>query len=153
MITEDKTTVSFARESFEPTWPELLPLLQEHWKEVSHYDTPLDPNVEIYKLLDDVGAARLFTARENGKLVGYCGYSVSADMHSKSYINAIQDVLYIKPEKRGFGKEFLKWCDNQLEEEGVHFISRSTTKKCDYGQILEKLGYEPVATTYCRRIK
>ena len=50
---------------------EIKPLLHKHWLEVSHYpDIPLDPDFERYAVMQDQGRFVVYTARDEGRLVG-----------------------------------------------------------------------------------
>ncbi len=59
--------IVFARESLtDALWAELLPLLQQHWGEVAHFqDIPLDPDRALYRHAEEHGGLRMFTARDH----------------------------------------------------------------------------------------
>jgi hypothetical protein len=144
--------IFFSSEKLSNSWGELFPLFADHWKEISHYnDIPLEPNLELYNKMEELGLVRLFTARDNSALVGYGVYVMTPDLHAKSSVQASQDVLYIDPKKRGFGLSFIKWCDEQMREMGAKIILRGVSVKCDYSRILSRIGYEQVGSTYSRR--
>jgi hypothetical protein len=59
--------IYFQRERSVDLWPEITPLLEQHWQEIAHYkDIPLDPDVERYNAMDEQGLLRCFTARDAG---------------------------------------------------------------------------------------
>lgn len=146
-------TVAFSSERVAAIWPEIYPLFEKHWKEIGEYDDiPLNPDFESYKKIDEAGLIRVYAARENGTLIGYCVFFVNPNLHYKHTVQALQDVLFIQKEKRGFGKKFMAWCDDQLKAEGVHIVHRFMSNKNDFGPILERMGYEFMAQIYSRRI-
>lgn len=153
-MNEVSSKVEFGSEKVRAVWPEIYPIFEKHWEEIAHHkDIPLDPNIEIYHKLDDSGAIRVYTAREDGELVGYCVFFIHPNLHYKNSLHANQDVLYIKKEKRGrFGMKFISWCDEQLRKEGVQVISQHVKKAHDFGPLLKRLDYELVDLIYARRL-
>lgn len=133
---------------------EVLPLLKMHYEEIDHYkDIPLDPDFEVYKSLDKSGWLRNFVSRdEEGKIIGYCVYYVKNSMHYKTSIQAIHDVLFIDPSKRGFGKKFISWCDEQLKSEGVQVVYQHIKAAHNIGPMLERMGYELIDLVYGKRL-
>lgn len=151
MITEE--VLSFSQEKVKDIWGEIIPLLTQHWEELEKYDgVPLEPDRNKYEFMDTVGAIRVYTAREEGKLIGYCVFFINKNLHSKNVIQALQDVLFVRSDRRGFGLKFIKWCDEQLKKEGVAVIHRMLKKAHDFGSLLERIGYEQVDLIYARRL-
>lgn len=145
---------TFARESIKDCIDEAYPLLYEHWQSIAHYkDIELDPAVDEYINLEKAGIIRCFTVRtEFRKLIGYGVYFVRPNLHYRSSIQAVQDILYIDPHFRGIGKEFINWCDEQLRSEGVQCVYQHVKLAFDFGAMLKRLGYEAIETIYGRRL-
>lgn len=142
----------FAREKLD-TYSEAHALLTAHYQEVAHYqDIELDPDYEGYAALEQAGALRIYTARTDGKLIGYAVYIVRHNLHYRSSLQAVQDVLFIHQVHRGRGMIFIDWCDQQLKAEGVAVVYQHVKVKLDYGPALAKLGYEPIDHIYGRRL-
>lgn len=151
MITAVKAI--FSRESVLAVEEEIKPLLFKHWQEIAHYkDIPLDPDWGYYKMLDEKGFLGVYTARENGVLIGYSIYAVKPNPHYKSSLQAHQDIIFIDPEKRGFGKEFIDWCDSELRSLGVQVVYHHVKKDHDFSPVLRRLGYALVDLIYARRL-
>ena len=131
-----------------------MPLLQSHWREIAHYqDIPLDPDFTQYAALEDAGALRTYIARDaEGGMVGYAVFFVKANIHYKSSIQALQDILYIHPGSRGMGLRFIKWCDDQLRQEGVQVVYHHVKKEHNFGPALERFGYQLIDLIYGRRL-
>lgn len=145
----------FQLERFSDMHGELFPLALEHHKEVSfNKDLPLDPNFEVYVDLELAGTVKFFTAREEGtdKMVGYSAFFVQPDLHNKTLMTAIQDVIFITKEKRGFGSEFISWCDDQLKSLGVNTVYQHVKHSHNHGQMLERKGYELIDLIYGKRL-
>ena len=139
--------------------PELIQefsrLIQLHFNEIAHYpDIPLDPDFNRYSALDHSGVLRVFTIREEGKLLGYSIFVVGPNLHYKSSKQAVQDILYLDPEKRGrlVGYQFIKWCDEQLKVEEVQVVYHHIKANYDFGPMLERIGYELIDKIYGRRL-
>lgn len=131
-----------------------LPLLQAHYDEIARFkETPLEIDREQYLAAERIGMVRCFTAREGGRLIGYANYFIRSHPHFKSTIHALSDILYISPERRGiFGSYFLRWCEQELRIEGCNYIYQSVTTKYDFGQLLERIGYMKIDSTYGKRL-
>lgn len=147
-------SVVFARESLTPElWAEAVPLLVAHWAEVAHYpDIPLSPDVAIYQANEDAGVLRVFTARDYD-LVGYALYLVHTAPQARHSIQAVCDVIYVRPESRGWtGPTFMRWVDAQLAAEGVQVTYHHVPAQHDFSHILERMGYEPVDIVLAKRL-
>jgi GNAT superfamily N-acetyltransferase len=147
--------ISYQRESAATVVQEIVPLLYLHWQEIAHYkDIPLDPDTDAYLALDGAGALRVYTARADGQLIGYCIYFVRPNIHYRTSLQAVQDVLFLLPEHRkgrvGFG--LIHFADEQLRAEGVQAAYQHVKKSHDFGPLLERMGYEHVDTIYGRRL-
>lgn len=145
----------FQRESAAQISEEIVPLLKLHYDEIAHFkDIPLDPDYDQYQTIENAGALRVFTARDAEKtLIGYSVFFVRRNIHYKSSLQASQDIIFIHPKKRGFGKAFIQWCDEQLKAEGVEVAYQHVKSKHNFGPLLETLGYELMDLIYARRFR
>src|SRR5689334_18451912 len=86
---------TFARETLTTELvDELLPLLRAHYLEIAHYqDIELDPDWDAYAVVQQNNALRVFTARQDGKLVGYCAFFLRKNMHYRKSLQAVNDVI------------------------------------------------------------
>ena len=134
---------------------EAMPLLEAHWREISHYpDIPLSVDRDAYVAAARAGFIRAYLCREEGALRGYAVYFVRRHMHYTSSLTAVQDVLYLAPELRGqaLGAAFIQWCDEQLWAEGVQVVTHHVKLAHDFGPTLAALGYEHVEAMWQRRL-
>ena len=137
-------------------WDEIVPLLRAHWREVAHFkDIALEPSRPFYDAVQDSGRARFFTTRdEAGSLTGYAMFFVQPNPHYASSVQAVNDVVFLDRSMRGMtGWKFLKYCDAQLEAEGVDAIYWHVKAFKDFGPILERMGCALVDQIYARRVQ
>lgn len=150
------TCYQFRRELLRDIWGEIQPLLHKHKDEVAHYaDIPLSPDRDIYFKMEELGMLRLFTARPSASvLVGYAAFFVRPALHYSTSVQANQDVLFITPGHRGFGRKFIEWCDSQLRHEGVQVVTQHTkvNPRLNFGPMLRRIGYECVDEIWARRL-
>lgn len=145
--------MEFKKENFTDSFDESIPLLFEHWEEIAHYpDIKLDPDVKKYTALQESGSLRVFTARVEGKLVGYSVYIVGHNIHYRESLQAKQDVIFIHKDHRGLGFKFIKFCDDQLREEGVQAVYHHVKAQHNWGRMLLRQGYELVDLIYAKRL-
>ena len=140
----------FTREVFE----ELLPLFQLHQLEVAPFkDIPLDPNVDQYVAMEDAGIIRLYTARDStGECVGYSLFTLLHHPHYRTSLQALQDIVFIRKDRRGFGGQFMLWCDKMLEADGCMASFIHVNVNHDFGPMLESIGYSLLEKSYVKRM-
>ncbi len=118
--------VTFARESLAQVRASgVEQLLAVHYREIAHFpDIALDPDWKKYEDIERAGRYRLFTAREGKELIGYATYIVATNPHYKSSLQAVQDVLFLRPERRGLliGSRLIAYADRELAGEGVQVV-------------------------------
>jgi GNAT superfamily N-acetyltransferase len=92
-------------ESFMEIYPELLPLFQEHHRELGPYKDrmPLRPNLQIYSFLESVNQLVTLTARQEGRMVGYLIAKTGPGLHYAETNQAITDIPFVHPSVRGRG--------------------------------------------------
>lgn len=148
-------TVIFKRERAHDVFEEMIPLLEAHFHEIAHFkDIPFNPDRELYEAMEEQGCLRVFTARNDGVLIGYAVYVVRHNGHYKSSLQAVQDVLFLLPEyrKARLGAELISVCDNVLRAEGVQVVYQHVKLAHNFGPLLEKLGYEVIEHIYGKRL-
>lgn len=134
-------------------YAEMKPLTELHYQEIAHYkDIPLEPDIETYKTIEEQGCLRLYTARDEGELIGYSIYFLKNNPHYKSSLQASQDILFIRKDKRGQGREFLMWCDEQLKADGVDVVYHHVKAAHNFGPLLERQGYKLIDLIYGKRL-
>ena len=145
---------SFQREILTPElWDELYPLFELHYKEIALYqDIPLSPEKNLYFKAEEMGMLRVYTARENSEVIGYAWFWIKPNPHYSTSLQAQQDIIFIHPERRGFGAKFIAWCDEQLTAEKVQVVSHHVKHAHNFGPLLERMGYKLMDLIYTRRL-
>lgn len=131
-------------------------MMQLHRKELClHDDFELDPDWEHYFKASVMGMLVICTARQaNGKLIGYAAYSVYQNPHYRKVKNAMQDVLFLHPGKRGLmaGYNLIKFADKHLASLGVNLVVHHVKVKFDFSPMLVRLGYQQSEKIFEKRL-
>jgi len=139
------------------SWPELLPLLQQHWDEFQgHRDVQLDPDVDGYALLERANRILFVTVRPypDGPLVGYWLGMLVPNMHSKDQLVCMADGMYLMPKYRnGTGKEMADMVENYARHAGADRMVQGTCVRHPIDNWLIKRGYEIEDHVYLKELK
>lgn len=143
--------IVFAVEPLEQVWDEFVALAEQHWKETQGYrhGQPFCLSFERYNAYAKVGWYLQFTARDQGRLVGYGGVYIVPSMHTQQLI-ATEDSWYLAPEyRKGWNAvRFFRFMEQEGVKRGVVESTLTTPTHLKSGLICERLGYKPVATVY-----
>lgn len=149
-------SVQYKREFAPEIFEDIGPLLIKHYKEIAHYqDIELKPDWQAYAQLEECKILRVFTVRDeakNNELIGYAIYFVRKNIHYSDSLQAVQDILFVDPSRRGIGLAFMKWCDKQLKAEHVQVVYHHVKKSHDFGPLLARQGYTLVDYIYGKRL-
>lgn len=143
--------MKFQEEKFLFGIKEAIPLLHAHWKEIAlHQDKrPLDPNFKGYKELEDLGLLRIYTARTD-KLEGYAIFFIHPSLHYQTWIEAHNDIYYLRPEERKgtMALKFFKFCEAELIKLNVNAIYYPDKIRTTKDKLFQRLGYHAMETKY-----
>jgi hypothetical protein len=148
--------ITLAREAVSEVWEEALPLAERHHLEVG----PLpQSDFKIVRdrsdLLEKIGLLRIYTARDQGKLVGYA--SIVLDPNHDMYQGVtwgMQSALYVRPDHRNYMPfRFLRYQDLALATEGIHIVYRHAPISTNFGKLLLHLGYRLNDRGYIRDLR
>lgn len=128
--------------------PDVLRLYEAHWLEVCwrREKFNLEPDHDRYFALERSGALRIYTARENGIIVGYALFVLGQHLHYKAVRVANNDIFFVDPARRGawLGVKLLKFARDSLKAEGVQAWSLRMKKTLSWDAIAERVGLEEV---------
>ena len=129
-------------------------LFARHADEQVHSDLPLDIDHDRYLLADDLGILRVFTVRDETRLIGYACFCVQFSLRHKTSLQATEDSLYLAPEYRKgtTGVRFIKFIENVLSLEGVQLIRQHAHPDTTLDALLPKMGYEHCHNEWERRL-
>jgi GNAT superfamily N-acetyltransferase len=154
-------TVSCQVEPFSQALNNIVPLIDEHWREVGSFSDRFARHIhfEDYHKADRDGKLLTVTARDNGKLVGYFVGVFSLDLHRVTFgegkriavLSAL--VYYLHPDYRGYGRSLIRTTEREAERVGVQIISiRVKPGMNGAGEFLTAMRYSITETTYSRVI-
>lgn len=146
-------------ESIAGLWPELLPIAAEHWAEVNPNCGAADIDCRRYEEAERNGVYYILTLRyhiseHESQLIGYASFWVSTNPQQKTSKEATQDSIYLRPEWRK-GRIFrllLVHSEHFLQSLGVSIVRQLVRRAVNFGPALMACGYEPIETTYEKRI-
>ena len=145
----------FAIEPVEQVWNEVMVLANLHWTGTKSYRRhyPFQPSFDRYRQCNESGFFQLFTARHEGRLVGYFGTYLSQSMHSQ-HLMATEDVLFLHPDYRKGRNaiKFIRHIEMQCQRWGVKEIMFSCEDGNPTSTILEYLDYVPVIRQFSKQL-
>lgn len=142
-------TVEYRQETLAQAWPDAEPLFELHYQELTFGKEKirLAPDTGRYEALERDGGLVIYTARDDGVLIGYAAFFlIGGHAHYRFNPMAINDVFYLDPGRREdvwLGYRFLRFIDRQLVEYGIDAVKFHVKFKRDFGPMLSRLGYEP----------
>lgn len=155
-LTLNRRPMHFARETLASIHTgQLEELLERHYLEIAHFkDIALDIEWDVYEQAEEAGNLRCFSARADGALIGYVAYLVRHNPHYRGSLQAVQDVIFIAPERRGLfaGSRLIAYADLCLAAEGVQVVYHHAKAAFPMDSILKRNGYELVDTLWARRL-
>lgn len=135
---------------------DIKPLLEQHWEEIAlnKDKIKLNPCWGTYGELERSGSLKIFTARDNGKLVGYFVVVVSKHMHYKDHLFANNDIVFVAKEyRKGFvGVNLIKFAEKCLKEDGVSVMTINTKVHQPFDKLLDFLKFTKIERIYSKYI-
>lgn len=129
-------------------------LIQLHWDEIAlHKDViRLNPDWEAYQNLEDNHKLRVFTARDEGKLVGYFVVLVGTNLHYKDHLFANNDIIYLHGDyRKGFaGVRLIKFAEKCLKDDGVSVLTINTKVHQPFDKLLDRLEFNEIERVYSK---
>jgi len=108
---------------------------------------------EAYEALERPQCLRIFTARVDGRLVGYCAYFVGPNAHYKSSLQALQDMQLMLLEHSEALAELVTFAEDHLRAEGVQVIYQHGNALAPLKlAVLERMGYEVLDHIWAKRL-
>ena len=150
--------LAFSQETVKQVKVEIADLLIQHWNETGrHKDRfKVEPDWLSYEAAEEYGVLRVYTAREDGVLVGYAAYVVHNAMHYLSAKYADNDVFFITPSARKglMAARFFGYIEEQLKKEKVDLIINKVKEQYSeaMGAFFSRLGYEKTEIVYTKLV-
>lgn len=134
-------------------------MVREHWSAIAldQSDVPLSIDWAAYQAREDRGTWRGFTARRDGRLIGYVGFFLFRPERYQSTLFINEDTIWVRPEERA---RALIW--RSLIREAMARLPRPSKLQVKVrerfggevtGRILESLGFERNEVLYSTFLK
>lgn len=137
--------IDLATESIAQVRPEIGGLLERHYDELTtdKHVIRLDPDWGKYEGMERDKALRIFTARQDGRLVGYSVFFLVWGMHYRSNLFGQNDVVFLDRPVRcgGAGVRLIRFSAEQIKEAGADKILWHAKPGTALHKLLVKLGY------------
>ncbi len=146
--------IIYQQESLVTVKADIIPLLEKHWEEVAlnKEKIKLNPDWDAYANLEDAGVLKIFTSREDGKLVGYFVVFVKSHIHYKDHLFCYNDVIFVDEEyRKGFtSPRLIKFAEKCLKADGVEVMIVNTKVHKPFDSLLVWLGYKHIENLYSK---
>jgi len=141
-------------ESLTSVKEDIKPLLEKHWEMVAlnQGKIRLNPDWKEYARLDAAGILRIFTARQEGKLVGYCVLLVSQSIHYKDHKFASNGVVFVLPEYRSgaTGYKLIKYAEDHCKADNVSLMMINTKVHIPFDSLMIGMGFDLIERIYSK---
>ena len=148
--------INYQEETYSQVIDEIKPLLEDHWEEIALNKEviKLNPNYEMYEKLCNAGVMKIITARNDGKLIGYCICIIAYNLHYKDSLTATNDIFFISKDYRKGSTGVKLFIKNEeiLKSYGVQRLIMNTKVHQDVGAIFERLGYKQTERVFGKLI-
>ena len=149
--------MQYAVESYLEIIDEVKETVAEHYEETELYskEIPLDPNYEMYQLLNAQGVAQYFTARLDGALKGYLLVFIEHKPHCQTALYSVADMIYVAPgfRRSGVAENLMEVWEAEMRKQGVSVLAISFKHEMNPRDMMDHLEYDSVETLYTKYIK
>jgi N-acetylglutamate synthase-like GNAT family acetyltransferase len=148
--------MQFQQEFFCDCYDEAKELLNMHYDEIAlNKDLlKLNPSIEQYETAEKNGILKIFTARSEGKIVGYFAVLVNKSLHYQDHLYATNDVIFLHPDHRkGYtASKLIKFSIECLAQDGVSMLFMNTKIHKPFDLLLQRLGFQHIENVYTKRL-
>ena len=131
-------------------------LIKLHWSEIAlnQDKIKLNPDWDAYYDLENQGKLKIFTARDEGNLVGYFVVILGNNIHYKDHLFASNDIIYLRKDyRKGFaGIRLIKFAEECLKSDGVSVLLINTKSHKPFDKVLERLKFKPIERVFSKFI-
>ena len=142
--------ISYKQELISYAKDEIEPLAELEWEESGHPTQELKIDWDAYYDLESRGVLSFFSARQEGKLIGYFVVLCVAPLTAKGETIGYYDSVYVHRDyrKSSVGKRLFKFVETCMKEDGIKRVIASSSKKNPIGKFLDRMGYFEIETKY-----
>lgn len=147
--------ITFEVEPFSQVYPELFPLLETHYGEISNHKAhgfELAPQVEIYRAREQDGTLMMIIGRDAGEIVAYFVCFIAPGLHYRDCLTCSPDIFYVREDmRRGrVGVRMFQFVEKELKRRGVALWFVGSKVAHDATALFRFLDFKPVETTYAK---
>jgi GNAT superfamily N-acetyltransferase len=147
--------IKYQLEKFDDYYADTQELWKKHFDEISinKHKRKLDPDLDNYRKLDKADKLAVYTARDDGKLIGYTVAVIARPLHY-NHKAAMFDMYYVLPEYRKghIGINLLKGFEEELKKKGVVEVHGGTKTHKDISKVFEHLGWSKTEIRFVKWI-
>lgn len=148
---------TFQCENLEAGLEEIKALLPLHYEELAlnKDKVPLSPMYDVYIAREQAGQLIYFTARDEGKLVGYFLGFIAPGLHYSTCLTCTMDIFFVHPDVRGtamLGLKMFRKLEEELKLRGVDRWFVGSKARADASALFERLDFEKVEVYYSKWI-
>jgi len=150
-----KDNIVYGIESVKDSWEELAPLAEDHSGEVDGHNLVLDIDKDFYNSIEEAGAFLFFTARKEGRLIGYATFIIRHNPHYKGVLFGVNDAIFVEKKYRAshVGMELVSRAEEVLKEKiGVEFITYHAKVKHSLTKFMRRMGYDMYEHMYMKEV-
>jgi len=142
--------VKYQQEFLSHAEAEVTPLAELEWEESGHPTEPLVIDWDTYFKLEEAGLLKFFTARADGKLVGYFVVVITSPLTTKGELVASYEAVYVDKgyRKSMVARRLFKFVEECIREDGIYRVIASSSVKNPIGKFLNRMGYSEIETKY-----
>lgn len=145
----------FSVERFQDVYAELLPLLHEHYDEISlhkHMGYDLKPNVAMYEAAQNADQLMMMIGRLEGRIVAYFVAFVRPSIHYLECLEAVGDIFFVEQTMRGamHGLQLFDAVENELKRRGVKCWMAGEKIAFPATPLFVRCGFEPIERKFCK---
>lgn len=149
--------ISYQKEKLIGILDVMMPMLEKHWDEVAGNKDKikLDPDYNTYLKMESEGYLHVYTARDEGRLIGYSIFIVTYHLHYQTVKYANNDIIYIEPgyRKSEVGAGLIAQAEQGLMyDEGVDVIMMSMKAKKPFEKTMTRQGYSLFEYNYAKYV-
>ena len=128
-------------------------LTRNHAQEAKDFSSwDLDIDWTVYEQAHEKGSMTTLGAFVGQELVGYASFLFYHDHKFANKVIAKQDAIYISPDLRGVGREFIEWIDEHLKTLGVEAVYHEVKTQVDWSSALLDKGYKRTSIVYSKEL-
>lgn len=148
----DTEGMTFSIEPFDDFYRDGKLLFNDHSMRVGeHPASHASKNLPLMRLLDDMGAMQILTARSNGRMFGYLMTLLSPSLEAEHLPTGIQTLFYASPDVPGLGMRLQRESMRKLRERGIkeiHMRAGTRGSGSRISSMFRRLGAEKTGDLY-----